>query len=223
MSTRIHEGSLGPTPSRPTAKQNRRSSQQTQRQGPGNMVDPWTWRNQREWKSWWRGKKSGQRKLQPRWPTALHTQRQNKNQQICGETKLFKETQERSCQAICKFTKIPSITGNQPLYSVIQVPQSVTFRNSCMTLLTNLGQFWILSHLSPPHHTHIKFHIGIHQVPNMLSHVLLTSVYSSQSVLLFYVSVQSRTIVHYCPVIVSCPDYCINNFIQEYPYVSFCV
>jgi len=113
--------------------------------------------------------------------------------------------------------RIPQDLGTRSLRG-----NTVMSHNSHITLLTNLGQFRVPSHLSHP--------ITPHQVPywnssspEHASHVPPTSVYldpslSSCSMFLF----QSRTIVHYCPVIVSCPDYCINNFIQEYLHVSCC-
>src|SRR5882724_10978552 len=51
--------------------------------------------------------------------------------------------------------------------------QGVTSRNSHITLLTNLGQFRVPSHLLHP--------ITPYQVLSMLSHVLLTSVYLDPS------------------------------------------
>src|SRR5882724_13109385 len=77
----------------------------------------------------------------------------------------------------------------------------VTSRNSHVTLLTNLGQFpRIITPVTPPMP---KFHIGTHQVLNMLSHVFPTSIHSDPSLSSCFMFLsQFRTIVHYCPVIV---------------------
>src|SRR5882724_7473936 len=101
---------------------------------------------------------------------------------------------------------------------------SVTSCNTHATLLTNLSQFQILSYLSHPHHTHIKFHIGIHQILNMLSHVLPTSIYLNPSLSSCFTFLSSPKLLSVIgPLLFLVPDYCINNFIQEYPYVSCCV
>ena len=76
------------------------------------------------------------------------------------------------------------------------MPEGVMSHNSHVTLLTNLGQFPVPSHLSHP--------ITLHQVPyqnlsspehaqSCISHIHL---FGSQSVLLFYISVPN-----YCPLL----------------------
>jgi len=58
----------------------------------------------------------------------------------------------------------------------------------------------------------------------MLSHVLPTSVYSDPSLSSCFTFLSSPELLSIIvPLLFLVPDYCINNFIQEYPYVSCCV
>src|SRR5882724_9170740 len=100
--------------------------------------------------------------------------------------------------------------------------QPVTSRKSHITLLTNLGQFpRIITPVTPPHQSSI--------LELIKSRTCLVMYFQHPSIqipvcpLVLRSCLNSKLLSIIVPLLFSCSNYCINNFIQGYLYVSCCV